>query len=143
VTLSTRLLDRVLEEYPHGAAVVDVTAPFQAKINPRRVPRCDFCFAALRRRWVRYGCGDFTRTMPGRTTVLADMVGPWAACRRCVPLVDARSWRRLASRALAVRPTVEMPPLDPCERSVYITELVALWLTVERNLTGERELVKP
>ena len=40
-----------------------------------------------------------------------------------------------------MRPTVGLPPLDPCERSVYITELVALWLTVARNLTGERELV--
>lgn len=97
-------------------------------------PGCDFCGRSLTGTWVRFGCRDFTRRIPGILPLGVRLVGFWAACTPCAPLVRARRWRRLVDHVTAVR--VAAGIRDAAHPEVR-SELAALYLQLEQHLTGE------
>lgn len=96
-------------------------------------PGCDFCGVALQGSWSRFGCDDFTRTVPGFPTFGIRMIGYWAACRPCAPYVRARTWRALIDHVTTVRVAAGIPDAGHPE---VRSELAALYLELERHLSG-------
>lgn len=96
-------------------------------------PGCDFCAAPLVGSWARFGCRDFVRRIPGRFPMGISLLGHWAACDDCAPLVRARRWRDLIAHVTAVR--VAAGVLYAQQPEVR-AELAGLYLQLERELTG-------
>lgn len=125
--------------------------PARSDRNPDRSPTaaiiapdsdgglCDFCTGELGPRpYTRFECSEFEHRTYGPTGSLTIRYrGPWAACRRCAPMVRTRAWRNLASRIINVRRAAGYT-VAPDAR----TEFAALWLAMERRLTGDEHLVK-
>ena len=137
---SARVRARALELSPEGAILADFTDAWWQRHNPTGEPRCDFCNAGLRRRWIEFGCASFTRVLHADRPVILDLEGVWAACRKCAPLVNQQAWRRLANRVLAVR-SKDLAWLPASGRSVFHAELCAMWMQAAGHFTGEREQV--
>jgi hypothetical protein len=96
-------------------------------------PSCDFCGRELVDTWARFGCGDFVRHVPGPVPIGIHLVGFWAACDSCAPLVRTRRWRKLVDHVIAVRGAAGIPDANHPEAR---RELAALYLQLERHLTG-------
>lgn len=96
-------------------------------------PGCDFCGLDLAGRWARFDCRDFVRTIPGLPGFGIRMIGFWAACAPCAPMVRSRSWRQLIDHVTRVR--VEAGHIRAGHPEVR-SELASLYLELEQHLTG-------
>lgn len=99
-------------------------------------PGCDFCGVALTDSWVRFDCADFVRRVPGLPLGI-HLVGFWAACAPCAPLVRARDWKDLIDHVTAVRLAAG---ITDAARPDVRAELAGLYLQLERHLTGAESL---
>lgn len=101
--------------------------------------RCDFCGDGLGPSWDRYPCRDFARTMTGPNgDVPLQLLGYWAACVDCSPLVARREWRELVDRRCLPGVQRHTGPLSPIGQAMLRSELAAVYLQLERHLTGAR-----
>lgn len=105
-------------------------------------PGCDFCGVELTSPWVRFGCHDFMHRILGKAKFGVVMLGYWAACGACAPLVRARRWGDLVTRVSDARVAAgaldglsagraEMAVLD------MRLELRALYHQLTQELTAE------
>jgi hypothetical protein len=95
-------------------------------------PSCDFCGLELTRIWTCFDCADFELTIPG-FPVAIDMVGHWATCDPCTPLVRSRSWQKLLKHVVKVRLAAGCRDVvHPRVRA----EVLRRWRELERHLTG-------
>jgi hypothetical protein len=118
---------------------VDLTAAFRREYGLRPdVPYCDFCGCILGRRWTRFGARDFVRHVYnpalGREVELR-LIGWWAACRRCAPMVEQRAWGPLLNRVMRVRRGAGA--ITPGEVHLERVEYAALYLQLDAHLTGD------
>ncbi len=97
---------------------------------------CDFCGQRLGGFWRRFECSDFTRQLHGpRGKVPAHFLSWWGACLPCARLVEDRDWRALLDRVV---PAFERRTgaMSPALRAVFRSEVGAMYLQLERHLTG-------
>lgn len=68
------------------------------------------------------------------------LLGLWAACRACSPMVEGRRRRDLAQRALRAEER-RAGRVHRRQRGAFLSELLGMYLQLEQHLTGDVQQV--